>query len=316
VSTPQQTVVTDDSNIVIQPAQPNVIYVPQYDPTVVYATPVAYAGPFITFGVGYPVGPWLGFQCNWFNFGIWVGPWTPGVWYYPRSYWARPVVVVAGGRPWRAWSPPHRVFVAANRDFARRGPMAVPQPRVFAGAPVVPHGLGPASREGSAPAFAAERPADAAHPTEAPRLGTADEARGAATAPRSPAPGIDRGALPMPHSAAPEVADRGGAGAVAPGRAPGVSGAGMPAPRSPAPSFAAPSYSSGVNRSYAPVSAGSAPSASRGYYPSAPSSHAPTFARSYAPAASYAPVGIGSAERGAAPMGAAGAAGDGRRGGP
>ena len=80
VSTPQQTVVTDDSNIVIQPAQPNVIYVPQYDPTVVYVAPAyAYAGPFITFGVGYPVGPWLGFQCNWFAFGVWVGPWTPGV---------------------------------------------------------------------------------------------------------------------------------------------------------------------------------------------------------------------------------------------
>jgi hypothetical protein len=317
VDTPQQTVVVADSNIVIQPAQPNVIYVPQYDPAVVYVTPVyAYPGPFITFGLGYPVGPWLGFQCNWFGFGIWVGPWTPGVWYYPRAYWANRVVVVAGGRPWHAWSPPRRVIVAANRDFAR-GSMAVPQPRSFAGAPGGPRGLGPASREGSGPAFAAERPAEAARPTEAPRLGTADEARGAATAPGSPGPGLDRGGVPMPRSAAPEVADRGGAGAVAPGRAPGVAGPGIALPKS-----AAPSYTAGVNRTYAPVSAGSAPSASRGYYPSAQSSHGSIFSRAYAPAAApaYAPVGIGAAERGAAPMGAAGAGAgagvDGRRAGP
>ena len=333
VDTPQQKVVVDDSNIVIQPAQPNVIYVPQYDPAVVYVTPAyAYAGPIITFSAGYPVGPWLGFQCNWFAFGVWVGPWTPGVWYYPQAYWGRPVVVVAGGRRWGAWSPPHRVYVAANQDFARRGPAVVPQPRVFAGAPVVPHGLGPASREGSAPAFAAERANEAPRATEAPRVGTADEARGAATAPRSPAPGFAGSAMPMPRSAAPVVADRGGAEAVAPGRAPeaagrapGVSGAGMPAPRSPAPSFAAPGYASGVNRSYAPVSAGSAPGASRSYYSSPPSSHAPSFARTYAPAPqaapearapSYAPVGIGSAERAAGPVGAGGAGGDGRRAGP
>ena len=49
VSTPQQQVVRDDGVIEILPAQPDVIYVPQYDTEVVYTRPV-FAGPFITFG--------------------------------------------------------------------------------------------------------------------------------------------------------------------------------------------------------------------------------------------------------------------------
>jgi len=78
VNTPQQQVVMDGDNIRIVPAQPNTIYVPVYDPAIVYETPVGYAGPFLTFGMGYPVGAWLGYQCDWDDFGIWLGPWSPG----------------------------------------------------------------------------------------------------------------------------------------------------------------------------------------------------------------------------------------------
>jgi len=325
--TPEQKVVTQDQRIIIEPAQPNVIYVPQYDPQVVYVQQPVYVvnpAPIITFGYGYPVGPWLGFQCNWFNFGIWVGPYSPGVWYYPQSYWVGPaVVVVGGGRPWHSWAPPRQVVVVVNQRYAgHQGPVAVPRPRGFAGAPAgareragqpgAPRPLGPASREGSAPAYSANRPGEAPRPSaanesrgtanqpgEAPRPVAANEPRGAASAPRSPAPGIDRNAMPMPRSPAPEVAGRGpeapGRGPEAAGHAPEAasrapevgsrgpvaSATGVPQPRSPAPTYAAESSSPGVSRTYAPVSGGSAPAASRSYTPVSAPSPAPSVSRSY-----------------------------------
>ena len=64
VDTPQQQVDLEGDSIRIVPTQPETIYVPVYDPAVVYETPVGYAGPFITFGLGFPVGAWLGYQCE------------------------------------------------------------------------------------------------------------------------------------------------------------------------------------------------------------------------------------------------------------
>jgi hypothetical protein len=84
-STPQQQVETDGDDILIEPDQPDTIYVPEYDPDVVYDVPDGYSGPFLTFGVGYPVGAWLGYECDWDDFGIWVGPWHPG-WAYRRDW--------------------------------------------------------------------------------------------------------------------------------------------------------------------------------------------------------------------------------------
>jgi hypothetical protein len=52
-TTPQQTVTTQGSTVVIQPAAPDVVYVPAYDPWLVY---------------GYPIAPWPG----WYPYpGIW-----------------------------------------------------------------------------------------------------------------------------------------------------------------------------------------------------------------------------------------------------
>jgi Protein of unknown function (DUF3300) len=114
VDTPQQHVVLDGDNIRIVPAQPNTIYVPVYDPAIVYETPVGYAGPFITFGIGFPVGVWLGYQCDWDDFGIWMGPWSPG-WAYSRG-WRHPGI---GGNAWRAWQPDPRRSRAVVRSFYR-----------------------------------------------------------------------------------------------------------------------------------------------------------------------------------------------------
>ena len=84
-STPQQQVEMEGDDVRIVPTQPDTIYVPEYDPDVVYDVPEGYSGPFISFSVGWPVGPWLGFECDWDDFGIWVGPWHPG-WGYRRDW--------------------------------------------------------------------------------------------------------------------------------------------------------------------------------------------------------------------------------------
>jgi len=57
-SSPQQQVITDGSDIEIVPADPQVIYVPVYQPDQVYYD-AAYGSPFITFGIGWPIGLWL-----------------------------------------------------------------------------------------------------------------------------------------------------------------------------------------------------------------------------------------------------------------
>jgi hypothetical protein len=63
-STPQQQVITDGNDIEIVPADPQVIYVPVYQPSEVYFD-TFYGPPYITFGVGYPFGVWMGYDCDW-----------------------------------------------------------------------------------------------------------------------------------------------------------------------------------------------------------------------------------------------------------
>lgn len=65
-STPQQQVVTDAGDIEIVPADPDVIYVPVYQPDQVYYDAVD-GSPFITFGGGWPIGLWLDCDFDWGN---------------------------------------------------------------------------------------------------------------------------------------------------------------------------------------------------------------------------------------------------------
>jgi len=142
-NTPQQQVDVEDDDIRIIPTQQDTIYVPEYDPDDVYDVPEGYAGPFITFGVGYPVGAWLGYQCDWDGFGIWVGPWHPG-WAYRRD-WNDPNF---GGR---RWHPDSRAGHELVRDYYRPGG-SLPAPRLIAGArgPVL-RGTDAGFRAGAAP---------------------------------------------------------------------------------------------------------------------------------------------------------------------
>ncbi|CAB3793255.1 DUF3300 domain-containing protein [Pararobbsia alpina] len=76
-STGQETVSTQGQSIAIEPAEPDVVYVPQYDPWLVYGAPVAvwpgwypYSGlyldgPGIAFGIGFGLGYFGGYGWGW-----------------------------------------------------------------------------------------------------------------------------------------------------------------------------------------------------------------------------------------------------------
>jgi hypothetical protein len=81
-NTPQQTVTEKDSAIDIEPADPQVVYVPAYDPWQVYGYPVVawpgwypypgiwYGGPYLSFGVGFGIGWWGGYGWGWGHWGF------------------------------------------------------------------------------------------------------------------------------------------------------------------------------------------------------------------------------------------------------
>jgi hypothetical protein len=80
-STLQQTVTAEDSYIEIEPVSPEIVYVPAYDPWIVYGGPIAawpgwypypgvwYDGPVIFFGAGFGVGYFGGYGWGWHHWG-------------------------------------------------------------------------------------------------------------------------------------------------------------------------------------------------------------------------------------------------------
>jgi hypothetical protein len=84
--TPQQTVQTQGSNIVIEPATPDVVYVPAYNPWLVYGYPISpwpfwypvpgiwFDGPYLSFGIGFGIGWYGGYGWGWGHWGAnWGG---------------------------------------------------------------------------------------------------------------------------------------------------------------------------------------------------------------------------------------------------
>jgi hypothetical protein len=80
-STQQQTVTTQGSTIEIEPATPDVVYVPAYDPWLVYGDPLVawpgwytypgvwYDGPYLSFGPGFGIGYFGGYGWGWHHWG-------------------------------------------------------------------------------------------------------------------------------------------------------------------------------------------------------------------------------------------------------
>ncbi len=85
-SNDQENVTSQGNTIVIEPANPDVVYVPAYDPWLVYGAPIVaypgwvpvpgifFAGPAISFGFGFGIGFFGGFGWGWHNWGYdWHG---------------------------------------------------------------------------------------------------------------------------------------------------------------------------------------------------------------------------------------------------
>jgi Protein of unknown function (DUF3300) len=98
-TTPQQTVTSQGSNIVIQPANPEVVYVPAYNPWLVYGGPIGpwpgwypypgiwYGGPYLSFGIGFGIGWYGGFGWGWNRWGVGWG--NRVVIYNHNTYYSR-----------------------------------------------------------------------------------------------------------------------------------------------------------------------------------------------------------------------------------
>jgi hypothetical protein len=69
----QQVVVVTNTIVQIQPSNPQVVYVPTYNPYTVYYPPPAYVynpiAPLLTFGAGIAVGAIIANNCNWYHGG-------------------------------------------------------------------------------------------------------------------------------------------------------------------------------------------------------------------------------------------------------
>jgi hypothetical protein len=91
VSNNEQSVIIEGDYIQIVPAQPQYVYVPQYDSSVVYVeAPAPSTPPFITFGFGLAIGDWLSMDFDWGHHHVIYHGWD-------RSGWvnhARPYVHV------------------------------------------------------------------------------------------------------------------------------------------------------------------------------------------------------------------------------
>jgi hypothetical protein len=101
-STPQETVTTNGGMIVIEPASPEYVYVPEYDPWLIYGAPIeAYPG-----WAPYP-GLFLDGPGDWFGVGFGIGVFGGFAW------------------GWHHWRPDWhggRIFYGHNPYFAHRGP--------------------------------------------------------------------------------------------------------------------------------------------------------------------------------------------------
>jgi Protein of unknown function (DUF3300) len=106
-SSPQMEVVSSGGDIEIWPAQPQYLYVPAYDPAVVY-----FQRSGLYFGVGFVIGAWLNNDFDWGRHRIFYHGWNEGGGWVARS------------RPYIHRSPVYvnndRRTVVINRDVVKR----------------------------------------------------------------------------------------------------------------------------------------------------------------------------------------------------
>jgi hypothetical protein len=121
VDTPQQRVVREESYIRIVPAEPEYIYVPYYDPEIVYYER-PYNEPYLTFSLPWLVGAWLTFDFDWHRHRLYCGDWH-GDWDYhhrrDRDYRGEPVYINNSFTNYNVWQGDSRRRLGSTRAFAQ-----------------------------------------------------------------------------------------------------------------------------------------------------------------------------------------------------
>jgi len=102
VSNDQQAVTTEGGDIQIIPAQPQYIYVPQYDPSIVYVQArIPVLPPYVTFPLVFTIGSWLDLDFDWGHHHVFYHGWNrPGWVNHARPYVHITNVYVQRSRPY------------------------------------------------------------------------------------------------------------------------------------------------------------------------------------------------------------------------
>jgi hypothetical protein len=144
---------------VIQPANPQVVYVPVYNPTVVYVKPAAstvVVTSLVTFGAGIAIGALMASNQPW-GWGGWGWGWSSGRCYYNHTVW------VAWGNPYRppnVWYRPRPVLYTSRPGYGGNWHYRPPNYRPPVPGPRPPNRppWGPNNRPGYRPPTSGGRP--------------------------------------------------------------------------------------------------------------------------------------------------------------
>ncbi|MFT3783960.1 MAG: DUF3300 domain-containing protein [Nibricoccus sp.] len=141
--TPQQKVVVEHEVVYIQPAEPTYIYIPRYDPEILWMRR-SIPGAFISFSIGFSTGNWLFYDCDWSGRAIYVHRRTPSWVYHPGWRPPPPAVRVNVVQEWHPH--PRHIHRPEYSVIHPRPPVVMPRPP-FVGSPVHPvgplHPVGP-----------------------------------------------------------------------------------------------------------------------------------------------------------------------------
>jgi hypothetical protein len=124
-STPQQRVVVEQNVIRIVPADPRMLYVPYYDPEVVYVAGPPHRRGLLAFTAGFMIGAWLNSDCDWYHHRVYYHGWVGSGWIaYSRPYIHANRYYVNDSFRQRAWFNPHPRYegrpVVMNRVYVDR----------------------------------------------------------------------------------------------------------------------------------------------------------------------------------------------------
>jgi hypothetical protein len=121
--------VDEDGLIEILPGEPDVIYVPRYDPSVVFLESADLGGPpFVSFGPPFRSGVWLTYGFDWRRHALWVGRFTRD-----GQGWQRPNFFSQDAH---VWHPPAQRSIPVNRPARPSEPFV--RPSLLPGAPPAP----------------------------------------------------------------------------------------------------------------------------------------------------------------------------------